>query len=805
VSASSRSLLLRSLLVGAALVAVLYPQVLFLGGSFAPSAQAPLIAPAAEIPTVSLYPDAPGRAARRANADLGAAAWQLEPATKLMARALRGEDPRWNPWSATGSLGPETIGDLKYAPFTLLAAALGASATAYTAAVVLVLVLSSSSLVFACRRFLRLSWAAATAAAAAHLTNGFAVANVNAQIAAPYFLAPLLLCALLRYRERRDTPGLAVAVAAHVALILTSVVPVVLLVGVAVHATVLLLGRVVLEDGRGADLREQAKVHVLPAALALGAAGFFIVPLVASLAWTADLDQYGQRSLEAQPARQLLSVLSSRHFWDAYVPATMPALLRDDPRWIGHVGLVPLLLVAGGWPRARERRLLAGGLLALAVLGVVHHLGVPGLSILARIPGFHLVRNEYWIALTALTLPLLVALAVDTAARRARGLPVLVVLAGAGALYAGYGVRTGAPPTPEAARTLLVMVLMATLTAGLLAASARGAETGRGRVVVWALVGLLLVEGVFGMTHERPVRLDRDDPAPTYIDFLREHVGDGRVLNIGRAALHPDWGAALGIRQMGTFNLAQSPHYRRLWRENVGRPTFFLEPPHTPQEVAGMNPAVLDLLSVRYIVAVTGDERVSALPERYPLAYLDEDGGVEVLANPGWIPRAHLAGAVHPIGDGDSAYRLPWAGDRAWTDDADLLERLSIEHPDLLGAVPRAAGQASIVEDTTTRVTIAVDSRQAALLVLTDAHHPGWRADLDGKSVPVGRVNGAFRGVVVPEGRSTVTFRYHQQGLPSGLILTMVSLGLMVLFGLRSRCRSGEPSRRHPSEPTESP
>ena len=46
------------------------------------------------------------------------------------------------------------------------------------------------------------------------------------------------------------------------------------------------------------------------------------------------------------------------------------------------------------------------------------------------------------------------------------------------------------------------------------------------------------------------------------------------------------------------------------------------------------------------------------------------------------------------------------------------------------------------------------------LLVLTDLHHPDWRARIDGTEARIERVNVAFRGVLLQPGRHEVVFRY---------------------------------------------
>ncbi len=58
------------------------------------------------------------------------------------------------------------------------------------------------------------------------------------------------------------------------------------------------------------------------------------------------------------------------------------------------------------------------------------------------------------------------------------------------------------------------------------------------------------------------------------------------------------------------------------------------------------------------------------------------------------------------------------------------------------------------------RIDLQVAMAQDGYLVLADQTYPGWRATVDGARTPILPVDGVFRGVQVPAGSHTVTFRY---------------------------------------------
>lgn len=71
---------------------------------------------------------------------------------------------------------------------------------------------------------------------------------------------------------------------------------------------------------------------------------------------------------------------------------------------------------------------------------------------------------------------------------------------------------------------------------------------------------------------------------------------------------------------------------------------------------------------------------------------------------------------------------------------------------------PVASGHVSLL--LATRVVVGFRSDCARLLVFTDSWAPGWRADIDGEPVPVLRINGAYRGAMVPAGEHVLTWHY---------------------------------------------
>jgi hypothetical protein len=79
------------------------------------------------------------------------------------------------------------------------------------------------------------------------------------------------------------------------------------------------------------------------------------------------------------------------------------------------------------------------------------------------------------------------------------------------------------------------------------------------------------------------------------------------------------------------------------------------------------------------------------------------------------------------------------------------------------------------------RVELSATLPAEGVLVLAHSYEKGWKATLDGRSVPVFRANAAFLGVRLPAGEHVVRFEYRPRGLLAGLALaTAGALGFLL-------------------------
>jgi hypothetical protein len=231
------------------------------------------------------------------------------------------------------------------------------------------------------------------------------------------------------------------------------------------------------------------------------------------------------------------------------------------------------------------------------------------------------------------------------------------------------------------------------------------------------------------------------------------------------------WGTALAPNAAMAYDLQDA----RGW-DGVGPARYtrlldlgYLRQPKDPARHLA-NPVLLDLLNVKYVFVPPG--LALASPRFVPL-----EGVAGVYENTRVQPRAFLASDYDVLADRDLEGVLH--GRKADLSRTVLLERdLSpAERPDRTGA---ARGTARVTHYRDAYVEIETEAEGRRLLLLADAHYPGWSATVDGVPATIHRADYALRAVSVAAGRHVVRFEYAPWTLRAGAAITLVQAVVLV-------------------------
>jgi len=188
-------------------------------------------------------------------------------------------------------------------------------------------------------------------------------------------------------------------------------------------------------------------------------------------------------------------------------------------------------------------------------------------------------------------------------------------------------------------------------------------------------------------------------------------------------------------------------------------------------------PAVLDMLGVRYVI-FRGELYTNARPLFTSFDYY-------VVENTHALSRVFIPRRVKVVPDHDERLR------ELESPNFNPRETAFVETPVELPQECR--GEAEIRQEIPTRVSIETRMKTAGLVVLSDLWNKGWRAYLDGQSVPVLRANHAVRGVVVQQGTHNLEFRYQPASLMWGACAGLAGLTLLMWAGFAWRTTRNEP------------
>lgn len=219
--------------------------------------------------------------------------------------------------------------------------------------------------------------------------------------------------------------------------------------------------------------------------------------------------------------------------------------------------------------------------------------------------------------------------------------------------------------------------------------------------------------------------------------IVRDSERRDRVELIGLGYPWQNAAMAHGLEDTLGFNPVRSAAYATL----VGAEDIAALPDQRrfPPAFPSYRSPLADILGLRFIV--TSVPLDLPLKARTPEAYIYE--------NVRALPRVWIAP--------EAAETPPALVAQGFPPDLDPRRTVLLEGP-----LPprRSGGSARILRYENTEIVIETTTGDGGILVLADAWHPWWRAEIGGQPVPVRRAYGLVRAVEVPGGTATVRFTF---------------------------------------------
>lgn len=93
-------------------------------------------------------------------------------------------------------------------------------------------------------------------------------------------------------------------------------------------------------------------------------------------------------------------------------------------------------------------------------------------------------------------------------------------------------------------------------------------------------------------------------------------------------------------------------------------------------------------------------------------------------------------------------------------------------------------GSVQITDYKPNHLTYDVETDKKSTLVFSEIYYPGWTATIDGKEVPVGRVNYILRAIVVPQGKHKVELMFYPTSIDTTETIAYIGYALLLIFFL---------------------
>jgi hypothetical protein len=175
---------------------------------------------------------------------------------------------------------------------------------------------------------------------------------------------------------------------------------------------------------------------------------------------------------------------------------------------------------------------------------------------------------------------------------------------------------------------------------------------------------------------------------------------------------------------------------------------------------------VADLLNVRYLITR------SPPPAELPVIWHRAD--YWIVENRDALPRVFVPRTARAVKDDDEALAIMARG--AFDPRAVVLMSTRPEVPTDM------EGTAKIHYESPTRARVDAAMRTDGMIVVSDMWDPGWRAQLDGASCSIERVDVALRGVRIPAGTHSVEMTYDPSSVRLGFQITVAGGFLLLLW-----------------------
>ncbi len=759
--------------------------------------------------------------------DAGSNAWQTDPYFWETKKLLLNADwPSWSPFVSSGF--PSATGLLGFivAPTRIigatLAVMLGNDIVGLQFSILLQVFLGAVSFYLLLTRFGNLHPLAALCATIAFVGSGMGQV-MPPLLLMPYFAIPLGAFSVLVFVEKPHSAlRFIFAVFGLFSVLTLPFLPVMILslTFIAWIAFLLAITKYCLPADRPRRLRNVPKaflIVILPFFVAIAFLGYLLLPALYEIQHNGVMSLLETRNFDSLRAHNFLSLVSSKHFWEVFalrgagngIEQYYLSLVSKDPSLGGaggglerftiqkdvfYIGIGSLFLISSG-PFSKKLPLLHLGMIGVFILCLWRLSGIFfAENIFPNIPVIGNIRMTYWTSILTVSAAMLVGFGFHQLWKerpgRSRVVAPVLVLAGMAFLTFMYVLPAGGPDKLGVLylELLLVICLLYIFLIYPHMFWPKLSEERR-RSILMLIPLLMLLEALYYKNLDGMKLQDPFESAPIAVLTAKaeiKHPYSGRVLNTSRTTLQPDWGIAAEIPQAGNLNyLTILPWYRHFFETYIGsdHQILFLAQGRNPGIKQPLMPEALNISGITHIITDTRESPANSKVKSLLLNELVRDRVSILYRNENSLPRFWAASSV--IDSELLAYQHGADSRLTVTSSQSAFLRTAAEAGLLEGSAGQRLGTSAASVEVQSyadeEIVLVTQSNRPFILASSEVWHPGWSATISEQSQAIGRINIAFRGLVIPEGEHEVRFKYNHPYAQVGKVVSM--LGLLGLVG----------------------
>jgi len=517
--------------------------------------------------------------------DNGGSLIQSEPMTGFIKNAIwHLQSPYWNPYSAAGSLGPETLVDLKFSALTIINGIFGNTSLSFNLSLLFACFAGAYFTYITSKQILGLSGLASSAASIFFLLNGYSVANIGLNISQNYLFAPVYIFSLLKFSNEPNRHNFSILVFS-IALFLSAFFPPTTIISI-IGINFIFLGYLASKYFQRIMSKSQILsifiYYGLAVILAVLLLSLFFLPLTESLTAMGTLEDYSKRLFfPINFPHSALSFFTPTHFFELYNSMEPGASLwtGDNTKngfngnTVYHFGLVSLVFIAStiNFTKSRFWPLIA--FCNLGVLFFLLRLFDPKIIDLMfnHIPILGNIGAQYWWSGVMIPSVILVGFGTQAIQQKESKLwPAYIILAiGIASLYvvySKYGIRD--PNFFFKKNSILRFIGLECLVFIILIFISFSKSKKKILCGSCALVTIMFISSIMDTKWVHSKRVDfYNNPSPIVLG-LKRVIEHSRTLTLGSGVVAPEVGSAFQVQEISSFNQGILPNYLKYFQEN---------------------------------------------------------------------------------------------------------------------------------------------------------------------------------------------------------------------------------------------